>query len=286
MAHNVFVYGTLRKGERNHHLLADSPCIAEQAWTNGQLFATDSYYPAMILGEDLVYGEVYTVTDEILAQLDELENHKGDPETDLYDRKATAIHTDSETLQAFVYLLVDKQHEVLGGPILYNDWKVHRLFNEKEDYLYFAYGSCMDDDRFKKAKIVHCFQNLIGRGVLDGYTLKFAMKGAKGGAADIVEHGGAVEGKVYHINKEGLAYLLIREGVEAGHYRPAIISCHINGELSDNVLTFIVCDKAEELKPTDIYANEILRGGTGTLSEAYLAQLKEKLKNQFNMLFD
>lgn len=35
----LFVYGTLRKHEENHHLLAQSACINEHARTKGRLFA-------------------------------------------------------------------------------------------------------------------------------------------------------------------------------------------------------------------------------------------------------
>ncbi len=44
---NVFVSGTLLKGEVNHWLLEKAICIEEQSWSNGLLFDTGDGYPAM-----------------------------------------------------------------------------------------------------------------------------------------------------------------------------------------------------------------------------------------------
>ena len=68
---NVFVYGTLRKGEVNARLLKNAACKAEQCWTNGSLFDTDYGYPAMTQSpSSRVYGELYSVTAEELERLD------------------------------------------------------------------------------------------------------------------------------------------------------------------------------------------------------------------------
>lgn len=285
MLNAIFVYGTLRSGEKNHSLLEGSHCIAQQAWIEGQLFKTDSYYPAAIKGEGLVYGELYEISNDVLKRCDELEDYTGNPEVDLYDRELVSVQTDTRAYDAYLYTFSDRKQNILGSKINYQDWKVHQLLENEDNYLYFAYGSCMDHDRFQKAKIDHCFQDLLGRGVLAGYSLRFTRKGELGGAADIVELGGVVEGKVYRVNKEGLDYLLIREGVEGGLYRPAVVSCEIDGKRVDNVLTFIVFQKDEETMPTDIYAGEILRGGKGTLSQTYLDQLQDKLEKVFKMIF-
>lgn len=278
----VFVYGTLMKGCVHHDKLGDSKCLAEQAWVRGELYHTHEYYPAMIQGDRTVYGELYEVSEDILKVLDDLEDYTGDPERDLYDRMKVKVTTDTNVVEAFAYILTEKKNTMLRDLVTYQNWKVAGQLENKE-ILYFAYGSCMDDDRFKKAGVDRHFMDCAGLGILPGYSLKFGFKGTAGHAADIVEDGGTVEGKVYKINQEALDYLMVREGVEAGFYRPAIISLKLNGQPVDGVLTFLVLEKHEEQAPTEIYATEILRGGKGTLTSEYWESLRSRIKEQFNI---
>jgi gamma-glutamylcyclotransferase (GGCT)/AIG2-like uncharacterized protein YtfP len=72
----VFVYGTLRKGEANAQLLKGATCIAEQCWTDGDLYDTGYGYPAMKqTPNSRLFGELYTVTEEDLKRLDQLEGY-------------------------------------------------------------------------------------------------------------------------------------------------------------------------------------------------------------------
>lgn len=54
----LFVYGTLRKHEKNHHLLAQSACINEQARTKGSLF-TAKEGPTAVLMVKAIYTAKY-----------------------------------------------------------------------------------------------------------------------------------------------------------------------------------------------------------------------------------
>jgi len=270
------------KGCVHHGKLGKSKLLAEQAWVSGDLYHTPNYYPALVHGNEEVYGELYEVSEETLRVLDELEEYTGDPERDLYDRVKIKVTTDTGFVEAFTYILTEKNKKMLLSKVPYQNWKIAGILDDKE-ILYFAYGSCMDDDRFKKAGVDHLFLDCLGRGVLPGYSLKFDFKGTQGYASDIVEDGGTVEGKVYKVNNEALQYLFVREGVNTGHYRPAIISLLLNGKTIDNVLTFLVLEKHEEQAPTVVYATEILRGGKGTLSEDYWNALRERIKSQFNI---
>lgn len=77
----VFVYGTLKAGERNHHLMKDAKFITLTA-APGHLYAGISY-PAAIPPEvalevevpPWICGEVYEVNEETLRRLDRLEGH-------------------------------------------------------------------------------------------------------------------------------------------------------------------------------------------------------------------
>lgn len=75
--HNVFVYGTLRQGESNHHWLAGADCLGECRLPGSYLLYHLGSYPAVVTGPDggALMGEVYQVDDSTLALLDELEEY-------------------------------------------------------------------------------------------------------------------------------------------------------------------------------------------------------------------
>lgn len=272
--HHVFVYGTLRRKEGNHRLLAEATILAEQAWTSGLLFDTGFGYPALQKHhQGQVYGELYEVNDNQLARLDMLEGYHGEGNNNFYGRVTQPIYTDQGIHEAYVYVMNDK--EMLKNPIQSGDWKVNRLLKQTP-LLYFAYGSCMDDARFKEASVNHYFQKVIGRGVLDGYSLCFTRRSSDGGRADIVEAGGVVEGKVYEITAEALPYLYRREGVNAGCYRSTVVQVKMDDNTLRDVLSFTVVEKEPELDPPTHYMEEIIRGGKGFLSDEYMKNLENR----------
>ncbi|MCQ6275507.1 gamma-glutamylcyclotransferase [Bacillus sp. V3B] len=278
----VFVYGTLRKHQSNAHLLKDAILITVQCWTNGEIYDSPYGYPFMKQSKKgTVYGELYQVNEEQLKVLDDLEDYSLD-EDNLYDRVVQTVYTDTGSFQALVYVLPEnKQIEELTY-MTSGNWSVYRLLKDNDTFLYFAYGSCMDRERFKKAGVNELFQNVKGRGVLEGYQLRFTIHAHDGGRADIVEEGGTVEGIVYEVTKECLEYLYEREGVEVGWYRPAVVDVDINGTSTKNVLTFVVVEKEAETAPPTHYFHEILRGGNGVLSHAYLEKLKKHVEEKFH----
>lgn len=70
----VFVYGTLRRGERAHRLLQDAPCVAEGVTEPRFTLVDLGVYPALVEGGDTaVAGEVYAVDPETLVELDRYE---------------------------------------------------------------------------------------------------------------------------------------------------------------------------------------------------------------------
>lgn len=70
----VFVYGTLRKGQRNDiNLYQPQPFYIGSTCVKGKLYSR-GWYPGIRLGgEKWVLGEVYQVSAQLLAQLDLLE---------------------------------------------------------------------------------------------------------------------------------------------------------------------------------------------------------------------
>lgn len=279
--HYVFVYGTLRKHQGNHHLLEQADLVADQCWTYGKLYDVGCGYPAMTVGEKRVYGELYQLTDKELDRLNGLEGYNGPGKNNHYDRIDQTIYADFGSFTAYVYIYYPEQATQLKE-IPSVDWKCYQSLN-RDTFYYFAYGSCMDDERFTKQGVAHHFMDVVGRGVLQNFELAFTRIAADGGRADIVEGYGSVEGKVYQVDAEARAYLDKREGANSNIYRPTFVDIEVEGGLLTDVLTYVVVDKEPEIAPPDHYAREIYRGGQGFLSDVYMRKLKADWKRKFNM---
>jgi gamma-glutamylcyclotransferase (GGCT)/AIG2-like uncharacterized protein YtfP len=78
----VFVYGTLRRGQRNHYMLRSSPFLGMHVTEPCYTMLDLGSYPAVVRGGHCaITGELYRVTPPTLATLDELEDYP-----DRYDR--------------------------------------------------------------------------------------------------------------------------------------------------------------------------------------------------------
>ncbi|MFD1037855.1 gamma-glutamylcyclotransferase [Virgibacillus byunsanensis] len=273
----IFVYGTLRQGERNHHYLEGSRCIYMQAWVNGQLFDTSYGYPIMKPSDSVkVFGEVYEVTDAQFDRINDLEGYIENGSDNLYERVPITVYNDKGNIIEAITYVSGRSLEHSIDDIPFGDWKVFQYL-QQENLLYFAYGSCMDDERFKLANVHALFKAIEGKGMLDGHGLRFSKSTSDGGKADIIESKEEyMEGVVYKISMEALDYLYKREGVYNNGYRPAVITIELNGKAVE-ALTFIGITKMPETKPTVLYATEIIRGATGILNESYINMLQTKI---------
>src|SRR5262245_62993260 len=87
----VFVYGTLKKGFRNHHLLETSKLVVADVLTSRRYRMLDVGFPVLLPKgngtEGLVKGEVYEVDAETLQQLDRLEG-----EGRMYHREVIEVY--------------------------------------------------------------------------------------------------------------------------------------------------------------------------------------------------
>ncbi|ASN05590.1 gamma-glutamylcyclotransferase [Virgibacillus necropolis] len=282
MMPKLFVYGTLRNGGHNHFYLSNATSIYHQSWIEGSLYDTDNGYPVLLSDNraGYVYGELYDVCSAQLKKIDQLEQYvEGDPDN-LYDRECITVTNDKDDkVKALTYVggkrLIDSNDWIETG-----DWNVH-TYLKQQNLLYFAYGSCMDDERFTLQCVDHHFKNIIGSALLNGFELQFSRNSTDGGKADIVENNNEkVEGKVYQVPLEAVSYLYKREGVYVNAYRPIIIDILLKGE-NKRAITFIGTQKEAETAPTINYASEIMRGSSGFLSDSYVATLQNKI----NMLF-
>lgn len=265
MAQTVFIYEELGKHDQSQER------VAEQSWVNGTLWDTGKGYPAAVLedGGPRVYGELYRLEDGAVAELEELARQRG------MERRDVQVGTDRGNMAAVAFVLgaeaVGDDFEKIG----LGDWKVHRRMDTLP-LLYFAYASCLDTERFQLAGVDGHFQEIAGLGVLHGYALRFTyLAGDGAGRADVVEEGGAVEGKVYRIGQEARDYLWVREGVATEGYRPAFITVEMNGEQHE-ALTFLVVHKSPaDIPPPAHYVKEILRGAEGFVTPEYYEFLQK-----------
>lgn len=97
----VFVYGTLKKGFRNHHYLGGLK--GKSAFAPGiNLFIGSSPFPFAKRGERTAIGELYEIDEATLEKLDRLEGHPV-----FYKREQTRIVGEDIDTMAWIYLYPD-----------------------------------------------------------------------------------------------------------------------------------------------------------------------------------
>lgn len=123
----VFVYGTLKPGEANYQRYCAIQVVdAKKAYAFGQLFALPMGYPAMTLGDSLVYGYLLAFVDaKVLNNLDILEDYQPSRQRteNLYNRQEVEIYDlQGRSLGiAWVYLMTPQQICQLKGSLLQRD---------------------------------------------------------------------------------------------------------------------------------------------------------------------
>ncbi|VXB29423.1 gamma-glutamylcyclotransferase [Bacillus altitudinis] len=267
----LFVYGTLLKHEKYHEtFMKESSPLAASAWIKGRLYDTGEGYPVCVVSEQsTVYGELYEVSDETLHKIDELEEG--------YDQQEIEVMTDQGPRSAVAYTICKQKASSLKE-IESGCWKSYQLWERKpSSFYYFAYGSCMDDARFKLAKVEHYFKQIIGGGTLDRFTTRFTLVRPDGSRADMVEDGGETEGVLYEVPFDAIRYLYKREGVNEGTYRPAFVDVTVGDQVYEDCLTFLVLKKSEEIAPPGHYRSEIEKGADLYLSEAFRKKIRSHM---------
>jgi gamma-glutamylcyclotransferase (GGCT)/AIG2-like uncharacterized protein YtfP len=87
--HLVSVYGTLRKGQSNNHIIKDGEYIGSfESKPIFDMYSVGDGFPALKLGgQTSVTIEVFKVDDKTLKSIDELEGYRKDSrDTSMYDR--------------------------------------------------------------------------------------------------------------------------------------------------------------------------------------------------------
>ncbi|MGD8111977.1 gamma-glutamylcyclotransferase family protein [Vibrio sp. TRT 21S02] len=111
MQHLVFVYGTLRQGESNHHFLASAQLLGVHETQPTYALHDLGAYPALTEGQHSIRGEVYLIDSDTLQTLDRLE------EVPVEYRRETI---DTPFGVAWIYLYQDANQ--LDSLIATGDW--------------------------------------------------------------------------------------------------------------------------------------------------------------------
>jgi len=125
----VFVYGTLRRGEKNYAgYLAGRTIREEPATAAGRLFyVADGGYPYLEPGPGAVAGDLIHLDpelyDETLQRLDALEEYApGDEANSVYLRRETSVVlADGERVAAWIYYWNSPQ--IVGTPLAGGDFR-------------------------------------------------------------------------------------------------------------------------------------------------------------------
>jgi len=98
--HLVFVYGTLRQGCANHHLLKNAYCYGVGSTISKFAMYLVSGYPYVTSSESRyrIAGELYAVDKVTLAELDKMEGHPTH-----YERSETIVTVDGVQYTAWIY---------------------------------------------------------------------------------------------------------------------------------------------------------------------------------------
>lgn len=124
----VFVYGTLKPGERNYPFYCTQALEVTEAIAYGKLYDLPMGYPAAIFPEsNLVRGYVLTFYDTtVLQTLDELEIY--DPNQpisqNLYQRNQIEVYNPNFNSlgKAWVYCMNQQQIDTYNGVLISNGW--------------------------------------------------------------------------------------------------------------------------------------------------------------------
>lgn len=117
MSHLLFVYGTLKRGCRNHHHLQSEACIGPAQTTGGFELRDMGGYPGLVASDNpdaVVTGEVWTAAPATLRALDEFEG----VDHGLYRRGQVPLAGDFAHQAIDAYFPVQSVH----GPSLGGTW--------------------------------------------------------------------------------------------------------------------------------------------------------------------
>lgn len=282
----VFVYGTLVKGGRLHPHLENSTFIGDAALNDYALYNVTDWYPGILpKNNSRVIGEVYSINEDKLAELDIVEG-----EGSLYKRIYSNVTLLDSNAKCKVYTYkymgnINKEKNKIKSGI----WREKRV-------KYFGYGSCMKTSDFLRSTRDDGFNDeevkVLGVATLKGYELEFTYKSCSrhGGVLDIIENPNCdVLGVLFEV-----PYKIIEKSIDKreGHpniYRRIELKVEIEGK-SVSAFTYKVNDSRRQLqgvKPTEEYANIAYEGmKEHGFEEKYVNLYINKLKEKYGITLE
>ena len=112
--YNVFVYGTLMRGQKAHGFLEGAEFIGEYRLDGFAIFDLGRYPGIRERSGYSTCGEVYGVSEDMLREMDIYED-----EGTLYHRREVTVCGTGGCLTAFVYVYA---HDIPGEPIPGGRW--------------------------------------------------------------------------------------------------------------------------------------------------------------------
>ncbi len=94
----IFVYGTLRKGHRNHRLLENSEFVGYAITKDKYSLFVDGIPYVVKIPVSKIKGEVYRIDKHTLEKLDRLEGHP-----DFYKRERIDVVINDRIIKAWIY---------------------------------------------------------------------------------------------------------------------------------------------------------------------------------------
>lgn len=264
----MFVYGTLKRGESNHHWLAGAQFLGRRRLAGAELHDLGPYPMAVPAaartlpeagdagaGEQeaplpVIHGELFAVEPQHLAQLDLLEDAPRE-----YDRHWLRL---SDQTAAWVYL--GRHAQVNGAPLVpFADWGTTPVF---------SYGSNLWPEQLAARCPDWDGSGLVAR--LEGWRWSICKlrqprrqtDPAHGAAGIQPEPGRHCWGVVQHLSRADRRELDVSEGVASGHYRPqSVMVTTPEGERFE-ASTYVPTPgwTAEGLQPSADYASRLRRG--------------------------
>lgn len=264
----VAVYGTLKRGECNHHWLAGAPFLGRTRVPGLELYNLGDY-PMAVPSPDpraRIHAELYRVDAAGLARLDVLEDYPH-----LYERRRLQS---ADGRLAWIYL--GRAEQVRGcRRVPFNDWGATPVF---------SYGSNLDPSQLRQRCAGWDGSGLVARLEHWRWVInKRALHDPLEGYAGICPHPGAsCWGLVHHLSHRDRAVLDLIEGVAIGQYRHHSVEV-VCGEERLPVLTYVPQPGvvAAGLRPSPGYAGRILRGADHHgLPEGWRFWLRRQLRQR------
>lgn len=227
----LFVYGSLLRGMSLSSYMEGTKFLGP-AYVRAEMFYL-GFYPGIIKGNQLVFGELYEVSEEQIPKIDEVEDYiELDNERSAYLRRPIDAYqlSDGKLVKAAAYYYnrspIDKPRIECG------DYRNFMMAKETKSAWLIGYGANMSSKKIY-AKLGVIPEHKVG--VIEGFERVYNVKtGLNGNAyANIQFSSSAHQCKAvaWKLNEEQLSLMDISEDVPLKYYRASIPFVTSDGEL-------------------------------------------------------